>query len=373
MKFLDLTWQFDQIPGLAEKLVAQARSGAYILDENVKKFEAAWARYLGIGRSIALNSGADALFLAFKALGIGKGDKVAVQTNTFAATVYAIVHNGAVPVFVDVDPRYGCISLEHLKQVITREKPKAVVPVHLYGQPCFASEITALARENRMYVVEDCAQVHGGTWGGKKAGTFGDVSCFSFFPSKNLGAMGDAGAVCSDKPEIMEKIDQYHNVGQKTKNVHAAEYGGNSRMDALQALALLAKLDYLEAWNRERQRVAAIYRQELANAPVLMYDVHPQAQHVYHQFVIMADQRDQVMAALQAQGITTLIHYPTPCHQLPAFKQYAAGPLPAAETIARYHLSLPMSPHLTDDEARLVCAKIKEAVHGQQKPALVSR
>jgi len=368
MKFLDLRWQFEQIPEFSEKIINLIKKGTFILSEEVRNFEKEWAEYIGVKYCIGVNSGTDALALALKAIGIKGGDKVIVQANTFAATVYAIIQNQGIPVFVDIDYEYGCINLTDLKKTIKKESPKAIIVVHLYGQPCFASEITKIAKENDIFLIEDCAQAHGAKWKGKYAGTFGDISCFSFFPSKNLGAIGDAGAVCTNNPEYFEKIIMYRNLGAKVKNIHEAEWGGNSRLDAIQALVLSMKLKYLDKWNERRRKIASKYREYLKDLSVYMYKDHPDSYNVYHQFVVMVENRDKIINMLKERGIPTLIHYPIPVHQAKAFKKYADRELTVAEWISKRHFSLPMSPHLTDEEINFICGNLKEVLKHGKKP-----
>ncbi len=371
MKFLDIPWQHKNIPDFLKNIEKLIESGMYILGEEVKKFENNWAKYIGTRYCIGVNSGTDALSLGLRATGIKPGSKVLVQTNTFAATVYAIVQNNCIPVFVDIDPEYGCISLKDLKEKIKKEKPQALIIVHLYGQACFASEVKEICQENNIYLIEDCAQAHGARWKDKKAGNFGDISCFSFFPSKNLGAIGDAGAVCTDNEEFAERIKMYRNIGTKIKHVHESEWGGNSRLDEIQALVLNMKLPYLDKWNQRRREIASIYREELKDLPLIMYKEHPDAYHVYHQFVVMVKNREKVINYLEKNGIPVLIHYPTPCHKARAFIKYSSEPLPGAESISRHHLSLPMSPHLTNDEIKFVCKKLQEVLKDEERPDIV--
>ncbi|MBN1898608.1 MAG: DegT/DnrJ/EryC1/StrS family aminotransferase [Spirochaetes bacterium] len=367
MKFLDLTWQFDQIEGLGEKIVELVRKGTLVLSDEVTRFENLWAGYIGSKYCVGLNSGTDALTLALKAGGIKKGDRVLVQTNTFASTVYAIVQNGGIPVFLDIDSRYGCLDRKDLEKKVKSAKPKAMIMVHLYGGAFFASQIADMARKDNILLIEDCAQAHGAKWKDKKAGTFSDISCFSFFPSKNLGATGDAGCICTDNSDYAEKVLMYRNIGSKMKNVHELEWGTNSRLDALHALVLTEKLKFLDKWNEKRRRIAQRYRTALSKLPLFIYHEHPEAYHVYHQFVVMAKNRQKVMDHLRSHNIPVLIHYPTACHKQKAFKQYAHGSLPVSEKIIEHHFSLPMSPHLTQREVDLVCEKLAEVLENEEE------
>ncbi len=372
MKFLDLAWQHNQIPYLKEKIFDIIEKGSFVLSEEVANFEREWANYIGTKYCIGVNSGTDAISLALRAIGIGAGDKVIVQTNTFAATVYAIIQNQGAPLFIDIDKEYGCINLRHLKEVVHKEKPKAIILVHLYGQACYGSQVADIAKENNIFLIEDCAQAHGAKWEGKKAGTFGDISCFSFFPSKNLGAMGDAGALCTDNEEYAEKIIRYRNIGSKIKNMHETEWGGNSRLDALQAAVLLLKLRYLDIWNEKRRNIANMYRERLEKLPLLIYKEHPSAYNIYHQFVIIVEDREKLRDYLSKFEIPTLIHYPSPCHSMKPFIKYALGTFPVAEWINKRHLSLPMSPHLSEDDVAFVCKKIEECLKDEKKPEFYS-
>jgi len=371
MKFIDLNWQYEQIPEIKDKIFEIIKKGEFILSDEVKNFEKKWAEYIGTKYCLGLNSGTDALSLALRAIGIKENDKVIVQTNTFASTVYAIIQNNGIPIFIDIDPEYGCLNLKQLKEEVKKEKPKAIIIVHLYGQACFASDVLEVAKENDIFLIEDCAQAHGAKWKGKMAGSFGDISCFSFFPSKNLGAFGDAGAICTDNYDYFENILKFRNIGSKEKHIHESEWATNSRLDAIQAAVLSLKLKYLDEWNEKRRKIANLYRENLKDLPLKIYKEHPFSYHVYHQFLIIVNNRKKVQEYLSKYEIPTLIHYPIPSHKAKAFSKYHYKNLQIAEWIAERHLSLPMSPHLNEDEVIFICEKLKECLKDEEKPEIL--
>lgn len=368
IQYLDLAYHHRQVKNFETEIMNVVKSGQYVLTAAVAGFEREWSDYLGVKHTIGLNSGTDALMFALRALGIKAGDRVAVQSHTFAATAYAITQLGAIPVFVDIAFPHCAMDPADLKRVMNRQRIKAVLMVHMYGQCYGVDEIRKIARSHGAFLIEDCAQCHGAEWKKRKAGTFGDISCFSFFPSKNLGALGDAGGLCTNDTTVADKVRAMRNIGQRVKNEHTETWGDNSRLDAVQAKALSLKLPYLDRWNRKRGVIAGWYRTALEKykGQVICLPEHKQARHVYHQFVVMAADRASLQKQLQAKGIPTLIHYPLPIHQVGIFKKYSPRPLPKTEHLYRHHLSLPMSAHLTRKEVNYIAAAIGESLaHGK--------
>ena len=266
-------------------------SGWYVLGEKVSQFEKEFADYVGVNHCVGLNSGLDALILAFRALGIGKGDEVIVPANTYIASVLGATENGATPVFVEPDEFYN-IDPARIEEAIT-EKTKAILPVHLYGQPARMEEIMAIAKKYNLFVVEDCAQAHGATINGKNIGTFGDINCFSFFPTKNLGAFGDAGAIVTDSEELAERVRLLRNYGSAKKYYHEIE-GVNSRLDEFQAALLSVKLTHMTELEDDRRRVAEKYLKEIANPLLELPKIKDGFKHVWHLFVVKCNQRDEL-------------------------------------------------------------------------------
>jgi len=266
-------------------------SGWYVLGEKVSQFEKEFADYVGVNHCVGLNSGLDALILAFRALGIGKGDEVIVPANTYIASVLGATENGATPVFVEPDEFYN-IDPARIEEAIT-EKTKAILPVHLYGQPARMEEIMAIAKKYNLFVVEDCAQAHGATINGKNIGTFGDINCFSFFPTKNLGAFGDAGAIVTDSEELAERVRLLRNYGSVKKYYHEIE-GVNSRLDEFQAALLSVKLTHMTELEDDRRRVAEKYLKEIANPLLELPKIKDGFKHVWHLFVVKCNQRDEL-------------------------------------------------------------------------------
>ena len=287
-----------------------SRSGRFIDGEFVERFELEWAEYCGTAYSVALASGTAALQLGLTALGIGAGDEIIVPANTFFATVEAVLAVGATPVFSDVDPSTLLMSAANVEDAMTK-RTAAVIVVHLYGQPANMDAIEKVAGATGIAIIEDAAQAHGATWRGKKAGSMSDLGCFSFYPGKNLGAFGDAGAVTTNDPIVAERIRSLRNHGRSQHDHNRHDYvGGNHRLDELQAAVLSIKLRRLDAWNAARQRIAKCYRSRLAELPVELLEVAPGARSSNHLFVIQSDRRDYLRQRLHAEGIGTGIHYP---------------------------------------------------------------
>ena len=323
-------------------------------------FENSFADYCGTNYCIGVGNGLDALMLSLKALDVGEGDEVIVPSNTYIATALAVTYIGATPVFVEPDIRTFNIDPEQILSAIT-EKTKAIIPVHLYGQACDMDPIMEIARKNNLSVVEDCAQAHGATYKGKRVGSFGDVAGFSFYPGKNLGALGDAGAVVTNNKEFADKIRALGNYGSDYKYHHIYK-GNNSRLDELQAAFLAAKLPHLERMNAERRRIAALYTEGITNEKVITPYVPEYAVPVWHIYAIRCKNRDALEKHLDNKGIGTNKHYPIPMHMQECYRDLniSQGAFPIAEEISATELSIPMYYGMTDEEIQYVIDAINE-------------
>ena len=332
----------------------------YIEGEEDTKFEKAFAEYVGTDYCVGCGNGLDALVLALKALGVGEGDEVIVPSNTYIATALAVTYVGAKVVFVEPDIRTYNIDPSLIEAAIT-DKTKAIMPVHLYGQPCDMDPIMKIAKDHGLYVVEDCAQAHGATYMGRKIGTFGDAAGFSFYPGKNLGALGDAGAAVTDNKEVADKIRTYGNYGSDYKYHHIYK-GNNSRLDEMQAAFLSAKLPHLDKVNEDRRRIAGRYLEGIKNPEIILPFVADYADPVWHIFAVRSSRRDELEAFLKEAGIGTNKHYPIPMHLQGAYEDlgYKKGDLPLAEEISATELSLPLYYGMTDEEIDYVIDKINE-------------
>lgn len=333
--------------------------GQFILGEEVDAFEQEYASYCGVKYCVGVASGTDALHLALLALDVGPGDEVITTANTFIATALAISYVGATPVFVDVKSDDFNIDVGRMENAIT-ERTKAVIPVHLYGQPADMDQIMLLARKHNLKVVEDACQAHGARYNGNLVGSLGDIGCFSFYPGKNLGAFGDGGAIVTNSTEIDYRIRRLRNYGQKVKYVHDA-LGYNSRLDNLQAAILRVKLRYLNEWNEKRQRVAEIYRELLSDTDILTPLTKENASHVFHLYVVQHERRDELFAALNAKKIYCGIHYPIPIIDQEPYLNAKRIPtdLKVTKNLSKKILSLPMFPEITDEEISVVVQEIK--------------
>lgn len=324
-------------------------SGWYIMGEELTKFEKNFAGYQNMRHCVGLNSGLDALILAFRALGIGQGDEVIVPANTYIASVIGVIENGATPIFVEPND-YFLLDETKIEKVIT-ERTKAILPVHLYGQTCNMDAIMDIANKYNLSVVEDCAQSHGSTFKNKKSGTQGTISCFSFYPTKPLGAFGDSGAICTNDEKVAEKVRMMRNYGSKVK-YHNEIKGVNSRLDEMQASILNVGLSHLDEMNMARHKIGMRYLTEIKNSkielPKLCYEVYP----VFHIFPILSAERDAFQLFLEDNGVNTQIHYPIPPHLADCYKElgYKVGDFPKTEDYAKSLLSLPIYFGLTDDE-----------------------
>jgi dTDP-4-amino-4,6-dideoxygalactose transaminase len=343
----------------AEEYEAKAlevlRSGWYILGHEVSAFEREWADYIGAEHCVGLASGLDALWMSFRILGIGAGDEVIVCANAYIACVMGISMNGATPVFVEPD-QYDNLDAEKIEEKIT-SRTRAILAVHLYGQSCDMTRIMEIASRYGLKVVEDCAQSHGNHWRGQAVGTFGDIGCFSFYPSKGCGAFGDAGAIVTNSAELAEQFRVYRNYGSRVRYENEV-VGTNSRLDELQAGLLRVKLRHLDEFNAERSRIADRYAQGIRAAALQLPSIRPGADSSWHQYVVHVrhGRRDELLAYLKEKGIGTLIHYPIPPHLSKAYRNlgYKKGDFPITEQYAGEVLSLPMYNGMTEEEQRYV-------------------
>lgn len=363
--FVDLKAEYEALRAELDTAVSQAiASGWYILGEEVSAFEAEFASYIGIEHAVGVASGTDAILLGLRALGVGPGDEVITVAHTAVATIAAIELAGATPVFVDIEPDTYTLDPALLAAAIT-PRSKAIIPVHLYGHPADLDPILALARQHKLYVLEDCAQAHGTRYHGKIVGSFGDAAAFSFYPTKNLGALGDGGAVVTRHDEVAERLLALRQYGWKQRYISETT-GYNSRLDELQAALLRVKLAYLDGMNAARRRLANQYAQALAALPLTLPVERPFARHVYHLYVIQTEQRDALRTHLQAQGMGTAIHYPQPVHHQPAYDHlgYGANSLPITENCSARILSLPMYPTMPEAHVAQVANAIKAFYSG---------
>jgi dTDP-4-amino-4,6-dideoxygalactose transaminase len=362
--FVDLKTQYHSLkPQIDDAIQSVLERSAFIMGKEHNEFEQSFATYIGVKYCLGVSTGTDALELAIRACGIGPGDEVITVANTFIATTEAISCTGANVRLVDADPHTYNIDPAKIESALT-SKTKAVIPVHLYGQPADMDPIMEIARKHGLKVIEDCAQAHGAKYHGQNVGTFGDVACFSFYPGKNLGAYGDGGAVVTNNAEIADRVKLLRNHGSHDKYVHEIE-GYCRRLDNLQAAVLGVKLPHLDDWNKARRRAAALYDQFLADvSDVIIPYVLPDVEPVYHLYVIQIPNRDRVQAALKAQGIETGIHYPIPLHQQPAYAHLGYKPedLPISTMLGPKILSLPMFSDITEEQIRTVVAELKRAL-----------
>ncbi len=355
---VDLQAQYRSIePEITEAVSGVLASAQYILGPEVAAFEREFAAYCGAADAIAVNSGTSALHLALLAAGVGPGDEVVTVPYTFVATVAAIRYAGATPVFVDIEEPWFTMDPVRLEAAIT-PRTKAVVPVHLYGQPADMDPILEVARRHRLVVLEDAAQAHGAEYGERRCGSLGDLAAFSFYPGKNLGAYGEGGAVVTSNPEWAHRIRVLRDWGQEKRYEHAYK-GFNYRMDGIQGAILRVKLRHLEAWNGARRHHAAAYERHLAGL-LRTPQQRPGVRHVFHVYAVRSPYRENLRDHLQAQGIATGVHYPIPVHLQPAHLDlgYKRGDFPVSERVASEILSLPVYPELTDAQIETVAAVI---------------
>jgi dTDP-4-amino-4,6-dideoxygalactose transaminase/acetyltransferase-like isoleucine patch superfamily enzyme len=362
--FVDLRTQYRSLkPQIDQALASILERGAFIMGKEHNEFECAFADYIGVKHCIGVSTGTDAIELALRACGIGPHDDVITVPNTFIATTEAITQTGAHINWVDVAPCTYNMDPQNIEATIT-SRTRAILPVHLYGQPADMDPIMDIARRNGLKVIEDCAQAHGARYNGRKVGTFGDAACFSFYPGKNLGAYGDGGAVVTNDDSIAERVRLLRNHGQQEKYVHIIE-GGCRRLDNMQAGVLMVKLPHLDRWNARRRQAAALYDELLRGVPgVVTPYVQPGMEPVYHLYVVQVTHRDDVRASLQNEGIETGIHYPIPLHQQPAYAHLGHRPhdFPVSMALGRKILSLPMFPEITDEQIRTVVDALRCAI-----------
>lgn len=337
-------------------------SGWYILGTEVSQFEAEFAAYLGIPHAVGVASGTDGLRLVMRGLGIGPGDLVFTVAHTAVATVAAIDMVGATPVYVDIDPRTFTMDPVRLEEAIAHAPPgtpKAVLPVHLFGHPADLTAITEICREHDLRLIEDCSQSHGAAWTGRKTGSWGDAAVFSCYPTKNLGALGDGGVVVTGSGELDVELRLLREYGWRERYISAIP-GENSRLDELQASILRVKLIHLDAGNARRREIATRYDDLLENTPdISRPEIRPEAVSARHQYVIRCPRRDALRAYLTAQGIGTIIHYPVPIHQQPAYAKFATGDLPETERAAHEVLSLPLYPEIPSADINRTAAAVR--------------
>lgn len=357
--FLNFKDSYDEISSQIDQAIKSVlEDGTYILGDKVEQFEDAWANYCTAKHAVGVSNGLDALTLALKAVGIEPGDEVIVPSHTYVATWLAISHCGATPVPVEPQKPTGNINASLITEKIS-EKTKAIIPVHLYGCPVDLDPILDIAREHKLVVIEDAAQCHGALYKNRKIGSHGDAVTWSFYPGKNLGAIGDAGCVTTNNRDIAEKIRVLRNYGSREKYMNEC-IGYNCRLDPIQAAILLAKLPFLDKWNKRRQEIAKIYLQYLDHMPLILPQVTADSSSVWHQFVIRTKDRGALQKHLEKESVGTLIHYPVPVFQQEAYKHkgFQASDMPEASQFAKTCLSLPINPHLEPAEQCYVIEKI---------------
>lgn len=363
--------QYAQIGEEAEKAVCEVmRSGNYILGPNVKALESELADYLGCKYTVGVNSGTDALHLALRALNIGKGDEVITTAFTFVATAEAIGMVGAKPVFVDINSDTFNIDPSKIEEAIT-PNTKAIIPVHLYGQPCDMGAIMDIAHRHNLRVIEDCCQAIGSSYNGQKVGTFGDIGCYSFYPTKNLGTMGDGGLCTTNSEEIKEHLIALRNHGSHVR-YHNDELGLNSRLDEIQAAILRVKAKYVDEWNKLRREHAAYYNKLFADCADVQTPVELDNTYcVYHQYTVKIPNRDEVHKMLGERGIGAMLYYPIPLHfqKVNAWLGMGKGSLPVTEDNTEHVISLPMFPELTHEEQDIVAKTLIECIEKTKSAA----
>jgi dTDP-4-amino-4,6-dideoxygalactose transaminase len=361
--FIDLKKQYQELAGTIEKAVRGVlSSGTYILGPNVGCLEEEIALYCGTRRAVALASGTDALILALRAVGIGPGDEVITTPYTFFATAEAVSQLGAVPVFVDIKEDTLNLDPELIETKIS-SRTKAILPVHIFGQPAEMDGINRIARKYGLAVVEDACQAIGGEYQGKRVGSLGNLGCFSFFPTKNLGCYGDGGMVVTDDQDLADQIVLWRSHGSRKKYYHQ-ELGCNSRLDELQAAVLRIKLGFLEEWNRERERLAFLYSSLLQGADCKLQGLEPGSRSVWNLFVLRTGKRQQVASYLEQREVGTGIYYPMPLHLQEVYANlgYREGDLPIAEKACREALALPLYPGLKDEQVEWIAGLVRQVI-----------
>jgi dTDP-4-amino-4,6-dideoxygalactose transaminase len=358
--FVDLGAQYASIKNEVDRALHKVLGATtFVGGEEVALFESNFASYCGVKHAVGVANGTDALRLALKALDIGPGDEVITVAHTFIATAAAITMAGARPVFVDIDPDTYTIDVSQIESAITPQT-KAIIPVHIYGQPADMGRILEIAQKRSLYVIEDAAQAHGAEYNGKRVGSVGDIGCFSFYPGKNLGAYGDGGAITTNNDQIAERIMLLRDHGRISKYEHAV-VGFNSRLDTVQAAVLNVKLRHLDKWNYQRQRAATWYNAMLSQMGIRTPPCRAGSTHVYHLYVIEMENREILQSRLKAAGISSGVHYPIPLHLQPALARlgYGTGDFPHSERAAQRIISLPIFPELTREQKHHVINTIK--------------
>jgi len=367
---LDLQAEFREIrPEFTERARRIFASGRYILGAEVNEFERNFERFIGTQYAVGVASGSDALLLSLMAFGIKEGDEILTTPFSFIATATAIARLGAKPVFVDIDPDSFNLNAALIKRKITK-KTRGIILVHLYGNPCQMDGIMSVAKRYDLFVIEDCAQACGATFRGKQVGSFGDFGAFSFYPTKTIGAMGDAGAITTNNKELYEKVKRLHLHGEEKRNNSSRSYlhaaiGINSRLDEIQAAVLNVKLKHLAKWNQARRKAAERYDKLILRAGLAMIEIpkpNSAGKTVYHQYIIRAPKRDQLLAHLCSLGVSAGIYYPIPLHLQPCFRYlgYRRGHFPVAEQASREVLSLPLYPQISSREQNHVISSLSK-------------
>ncbi len=358
---IDLKAQYESLRAEVDEAIARVlKRGNFILGEEVDAFEREFADYCGASFAVGVGSGTDALALALRACEIGEGDEVITVSHTSVATAAAIEMTGAKPVLVEIDPHSYTLDPNRIMSALT-PRTRALIPVHLYGLPAEMTPILEIAGQKNLIVLEDCAQAHGARYDGRRVGSLGTLAAFSFYPTKNLGAFGDGGAVLTNDAELAGRLRLLRQYGWEERYISRIK-GFNSRLDDLQAAILRVKLRSLDAWNQRRRALAELYRQLLKDMELSLPAVPEKAEHVFHQYAIRHSKRDQLKAFLKRRGIQTLIHYPVPIHLQPAYQNlgYRAGDLPVTERTAREILSLPMYPELSEASVQRIAEAVLE-------------
>jgi dTDP-4-amino-4,6-dideoxygalactose transaminase len=361
--YFDLKLQYASIrEEILEALDRTCRNAAFVLGEEVERFEGEFASYCGVKHCVAVNSGTSALHLALLAAGIGPGDEVVTTPNTFIATAEAISYTGARPVFADIDPRTANVDPGRIEAVLTA-RTKAIVPVHLYGRPAALGAILALGAKHGLPVIEDACQAHGARYAGRRVGGFGLAAAFSFYPGKNLGAYGEGGALTTNDDGVAALARMLRSHGEERRYLHD-RVGYNYRMEGFQGAVLRVKMRHLDAWTARRLEIVRLYRERLAGARVVLFRDEPDSSPVHHLFVVSVDDRESVRRDLGERGVQTAVHYPIPVHRQNAYAElgYAAGSFPETERTCERVFSMPLFPEMTDDQAEFSARSLAEIV-----------
>lgn len=341
-----------------DRAIARVLSnGRYVLGPEVSAFESEFCQYIGVSHGVGVGNGTEAIHLALRACGIGAGDEVITVAHTAAATVAAIVMSGAKPVFVDIEPEYFTLDVTRVEDAVTSAS-RAIIPVHIYGQPVDMDTLMPIARKHNLRVIEDCAQAHGARLNDRLVGSFGDMACFSFYPTKNLGALGDGGMIVTSDKALAEKAKLLREYGWAERNICSLD-GFNSRLDEIQAAVLRVKLRYLDVDTRSRRAIAAEYGLSLKNTDMVLPQQREDTRHAYHLYVVRTESRDGLITWLGKQDIQALVHYPVPVHQQPAFAHFNSKSLPITEAAAKQVVSLPIYPELSAEDVQMIVATTK--------------